>query len=59
MLCFIYKWNISRALDTGKPLSRLTKRHLAGCESCREFSRLGEEMGRRLTDDAASLAGEY
>lgn len=55
MLCFIYKWNISRTLDTRKPLSRPTKRHLAGCESCREFSRLGEEMERRLTDDAASL----
>jgi len=55
MLCFIHKWNISRALDTGKPLSRRTKRHLAGCDTCREFSRLGEEMGRLLTDDAASL----
>jgi len=58
MLCFIYKWNISRTLDTRKPLSRPTKRHLAGCESCREFSRLGEEMDRRLTDDAASLLGD-
>jgi hypothetical protein len=58
MLCFIYKWNISRTLDTRKPLSRRTKRHLAGCESCREFSRLGEEMDRRLADDAASLLGD-
>ena len=55
MLCFIYKWNISRAFDSGKPLGRLTNRHLAGCETCREFSRLGEEMGRRLTEGAASL----
>jgi len=55
MLCFIHKWKISRAFDSGKPLARRTKRHLAGCETCREFSRLGEEMGRRLTDDAASL----
>jgi anti-sigma factor RsiW len=55
MLCFLYKWNISRALDTGKPLSRLTKRHLDGCESCREFSRLGREMERRLTEEVRSL----
>ena len=55
MLCFIHRWNISRAFDSGKPLARRTKRHLAGCETCREFSRLGEEVGRRLTDDAASL----
>jgi hypothetical protein len=55
MLCFIHKWKISRAFDSGKPLARLTKRHLAGCETCREFSRLGEDMGRRLTEDAAFL----
>lgn len=58
MLCFIHKWNISRAFDLGKPLSRLTKRHLVGCETCREFYRLGEEMGRRLTDDATSLLSD-
>ena len=58
MLCFLYKWNISRALDTEKPLSRLTERHLAGCESCREFSRLGREMEGRLTGEAASLLSE-
>jgi hypothetical protein len=58
MLCFLYKWNISRALDTGKPLSRLTKRHLDGCESCRGFSRLSREMERRLTEEAASFLGD-
>jgi len=58
MLCSIHKWNISRALDSGKPLAGLTKRHLARCESCREFSRLGEEMRRRLADEAASLLSD-
>jgi len=57
MLCFLYKWNISRALDTGKPLSRLTERHLAGCESCRGFLVIGREMERRLTGEARSLLG--
>ena len=56
MLCFIHKWNLSRAFDSGKPLDRRTKRHLVRCETCREFSRLGEEIGRRLYEDAASLA---
>jgi hypothetical protein len=55
MLCFIHKWNISRAIDSGKPLASLTKQHLVRCETCREFYRLGDEMARRLTDDAASL----
>ena len=55
MLCFIHKWNLSRAFDSGKPLARLTMRHLVRCETCREFSRLGEELGRRLTDDTALL----
>jgi len=58
MKCSIHRWNISRALDSGEPLGRLTKLHLVHCEACREFSRLGEEMGRRLTDDAASLLGD-
>jgi hypothetical protein len=57
MLCFLHEWNISRALDTGKPLSRLTERHLDGCASCREFSRLGREMERRLIGEAASIPG--
>jgi hypothetical protein len=55
MLCFIHKWAISRKLDTGKPLSRLTQRHLGHCETCRIFERLGEETARRLEGDAVML----
>jgi hypothetical protein len=55
MLCSIYKWQISRALDSGKPPSGLVKRHLRRCPSCSEFFRLGEEMGNRLAQDAAAL----
>jgi hypothetical protein len=58
MLCFIHKWKISHALDTGKPLSRSTGRHLFACETCREFYRTGGEVGRRLSMDAASLLQE-
>lgn len=55
MLCFIHRWNISRAFDTGKPLTPLTERHLGRCQNCREYHRLGDWMARRLTEDAASL----
>jgi hypothetical protein len=33
----------------------LTKRHLAKCASCREYARFAEDLGRRLTKDAAAL----
>ncbi len=55
MLCSIYKWEISRAMDSGKPLSGQAKRHLRRCSACREFARLGKDLGRRLTEDAAVL----
>jgi hypothetical protein len=55
MLCFIHRWNISRAFDSGEPLSPLTGRHLGRCQNCREYFRLGDWMARRLTDDAALL----
>ncbi|MGB8951978.1 MAG: hypothetical protein WCC06_04850 [Candidatus Aminicenantales bacterium] len=57
MWCFIYKWNISRAIDSGKPPAGLTKHHLDRCASCREFSRLSGELEKRLAADAASLIG--
>ena len=55
MKCSLHRWNISRALDSGEPLDSLTKLHLVHCEACREFLRVGEELGRRLADDADSL----
>lgn len=58
MLCSIHKWKISRALDSGKPLSRRTEHHLSACESCREFYRTSENLAVRLTADAASLLQE-
>jgi hypothetical protein len=55
MLCSIYKWEISRAMDSGKPLSGKAKRHLRRCSACRQFARLSKELGRRLTEEAAVL----
>jgi hypothetical protein len=58
MKCSIHRWNISRAFDSGEPLGSLTRLHLVHCEACREFFRLAEDTGRRLTDDAALLLGD-
>jgi hypothetical protein len=57
VLCRIYRWKLSGAIDSGKPLSGSVKRHLLRCSSCREFSRLAEDTGRRLTRDAGVLLG--
>jgi hypothetical protein len=57
MWCLVHKWKISRALDSGKPLTGLTKRHLRRCDSCREFAESSEKMGRQLREDAAALVG--
>jgi hypothetical protein len=57
MWCSIHKWKISQALDSGKPLAGLTKRHLRGCVSCREFAESCEKMGRQLSEDVAVLIG--
>jgi len=55
MWCSIYKWRISRDLDSGKPPAGLTRRHLDKCASCREYVRFAEDLGQRLTEDAAAL----
>jgi hypothetical protein len=55
VLCRIYKWKLSGAIDSGKPLSGTVKRHLLRCASCRESAGLAEETGRRLTRDAGVL----
>lgn len=58
MFCFIYKWLISRALDTGKGLSAAVHGHLHHCPNCRDFARLSEVLSRRLVQDAAALLQE-
>ncbi len=49
MLCFVYKWLISRALDSGKKLPNLAARHLNRCQECRHFARLSESLASKLT----------
>lgn len=57
MLCRIYRWKVSGAIDSGKPMSDAVKRHLLRCASCREFAGFAEDTGRRLTRDAGVLLG--
>lgn len=52
MFCFIYKWMISWALDSGKRLPGVVSRHIDRCSTCREFARLSGFLAARLTQDA-------
>jgi len=44
MRCGLVKWQVSRAADTGKPLSRFARRHMARCQDCRNFERLSHSL---------------
>ena len=57
MLCKIYRWKVSGAIDSGKPLSEGVKRHLLRCAGCREFAGLAEETGRQLAREAEAMLG--
>ena len=57
MFCFVYKWLISRSLDSKKRLSGPVTRHIRRCRECREFLRVSESLNRRLVRDAGSLPG--
>jgi hypothetical protein len=37
MFCWLFKFTISHACDSGQPLWTLTKQHLKKCGECREF----------------------
>ncbi|UCH96786.1 MAG: hypothetical protein JSV88_08010 [Candidatus Aminicenantes bacterium] len=52
MFCFIYKWMISWALDSGKRLPGAVNRHIGRCSGCREFARYSGSLATRLTRDA-------
>lgn len=58
MFCFIYKWMISGAMDTGKEMPGIVRRHLGRCESCHAFARMGQALDTRLKQDASELLKE-
>ncbi|MCP5051078.1 MAG: hypothetical protein GY940_28195 [bacterium] len=55
MFCFIYKWFISRSMDTGKPVPPIILRHLGHCKSCKGFAGMGQALNERLVRDAAGI----
>jgi len=59
MFCSLYKWQISQALDSGKPIARLVKHHIRRCASCREFARFCESLRERLDHDKLDLIKSF
>lgn len=55
MFCTFYKWFISRAADSGKPLRGLVKKHTQRCDSCREFARLCESLKPKFAQDRQAI----
>ena len=52
MFCFIYKWKISWALDSGKSLPGWVNRHIRHCKGCCEFARASGALTARLVREA-------
>lgn len=59
MFCSIYKWYISRALDSGKPLSGAAGRHIRRCASCREFAQFSESLENKCVKDVPGFLDGY
>ena len=59
MFCPLYKWHISQALDSGKPIAGLVKRHIRRCASCREFAHFCESLRQRLDHDKLDLIKSF
>lgn len=51
MFCTVYKWLISQAADSEKPISSFVKNHAHRCDSCREFAQLCESLKPKLSKD--------
>lgn len=55
MFCPLYKWFISQAADSGKPVSGLLRRHLRRCASCQEFAQFSESLPQRSAQDTGDI----
>jgi len=58
MFCFIYKWMISQALDSGKDLAGVVTRHIQHCSACGDFYRLSQSLNHTLVREASRFLGE-
>jgi hypothetical protein len=55
MFCTVYKWLISQAADSGKPISGIVKNHIQKCDSCREFAQLCESLTPKFAQDKHAI----
>jgi len=58
MFCSIYKWFISQAKDSRKPLLASVNRHIQHCASCREFVSLHDSLMDTSIKDLPCLPDE-
>lgn len=58
MFCTIYKWFVSQAKDSQKPLPASVKRHIQRCTSCRSFLDLHESLTETSVKDLPCIDDE-
>ncbi len=59
MFCSIYKWMISQAVDSEKPIPGYVKHHTHRCDTCREFAQLCESLKPKFAQDKQVLLENY
>ena len=59
MFCSIYKWRVSKALDSGIPYSGGVVHHLEHCSSCREFVAFSEKLQKRTAASKPDFSKGY
>jgi hypothetical protein len=59
MFCSIYKWLISQAADSEKPLSGRLLRHIQRCSSCHEFAQFCGSLKTKLAQDKQSILDNH
>ena len=53
MFCTLYRWVISRSIDTPGVLPRRVAKHVGRCPACRAYRESCIELGDHLVDEAA------
>ena len=59
MFCSIYKWNISKALDSEMPFSNRLKHHIEHCSACQEFVDFSESLQKKTVAAKPDLSQGY
>jgi hypothetical protein len=59
MVCFIHKWFVSSALDTGKPLPGLVRKHLKNCNECHAFAASADHLHQQLDTDTPTFLSSF